>query len=414
MIRLSIKSKFIIGSIGIIVLLGVTVMAFVKVSVVRHLEHELMEKGVVLSENFADMAVEPVLTDNYVSLQMMVNDFLNYDVDIRYVIVSDHKGRIIAHTFGETFPADLIEANVLEPGTQTSIENLVTEQGPIIDMAVPILKGDAGVVRVGFSERHINETVSRVSRSLLVTVLAVMGAGCLISVVLGNAITRPIVELKRMAEAVGEGNLELKAEVNSDDEAGHLAASFNLMTDKLKSTRDELEYALMELENYSRNLEDKVKQRTADLMATKEELEQEVLERKRAEDELKLTQFTVDNAADSIFWIKSDARFAYVNEAACNSLGYSREELLSMTVHDIDPGFPKDAWPDHWREIKERGSFSLETNHRTKNGMVFPVEVSVNYLKYGEKEYNCAFVRDITERKLTEKETVRAAQLASS
>ncbi len=84
-----------------------------------------------------------------------------------------------------------------------------------------------------------------------------------------------------------------------------------------------------------------------------------------------------------------------------------------MTVHDIDPDFSKEAWPDHWRDIKERGSFSLETNHRTKNGMVFPVEVTVNYLKYGEKEYNCAFVRDITERKLAEKETVRAAQLAS-
>ncbi|NIT03390.1 PAS domain S-box protein [Candidatus Saccharibacteria bacterium] len=138
-----------------------------------------------------------------------------------------------------------------------------------------------------------------------------------------------------------------------------------------------------------------------------------ITERKRAEEELKLTQFTVDNAAESIFWVQSDARFVYVNEAACNSLGYSREELLSMTVYDIDPDFPKESWPDHWREIKEQGSFSLETNHRTKNGMVFPVEVSVNYLKYGEREYNCAFVRDITERKLAEKETVRAAQLAS-
>jgi methyl-accepting chemotaxis protein len=287
MIRLSIKFKFIIGSIGIILLLGIVMIFFVRVNIARHLEHEMVEKGVVLTEHLAQMVVNPVLTDNYVSLQMMINEFLNYDIDIQYAIVSDHKGRVIAHTFGETFPADLIEANVLGPGTQVNTENLVTEEGIIVDIAVPILKGDAGVVRIGFSERHIRETVSRVSRALLITVLAVIGAGCLMSVVLGNAITRPIVKLKRLAEAVGEGNLELKAEVNSDDEAGHLAASFNLMTDKLKNTRDELEAALTELESYSRNLENKVEQRTADLMVAKEELEQEVMERKRAEDEIR-------------------------------------------------------------------------------------------------------------------------------
>jgi methyl-accepting chemotaxis protein len=287
MIGSSIKFKFAAGSIGIIILLGIAVIVFIRVNIARHLEHEMIEKGVVLSEHLANMVVEPVLTDNYVSLQMMVNEFLNYDIDIQYVIVSDHKGRVIAHTFGEAFPTDLIEANVLGPGTQISTENLVTEQGSIIDIAVPVLKGDAGVVRIGFSGQHISETVSRVNRALLVTLLAIMGAGCLISVVLGNAITMPIVKLKRMAKAVGEGNLELKAEVNSDDEAGHLAASFNLMTDKLKSTRDELEYALMELENYSKNLEDKVDQRTADLTVAKEELEQEIVERKRAEDEIR-------------------------------------------------------------------------------------------------------------------------------
>ncbi|NIT03391.1 PAS domain S-box protein, partial [Candidatus Saccharibacteria bacterium] len=102
---------------------------------------------------------------------------------------------------------------------------------------------------------------------------------------------------------------------------------------------------------------------------------------------------------DPIFWVQSDARFVYVNEAACNSLGYSREELLSMTVYDIDPDFPEGAWPDHWRDIKERGSFSFESTHRKKSGVVFPVEITVNYVKYGENEYSCSFVRDITERK---------------
>lgn len=73
-----------------------------------------------------------------------------------------------------------------------------------------------------------------------------------------------------------------------------------------------------------------------------------------------------------------------------------------MSVHDIDPDFPAEVWPEHWKDVKKRGSFALESHHRTKDGRVFPVEVTVNYLKFGGKEYNCAFVKDITERKKAE------------
>jgi len=118
-----------------------------------------------------------------------------------------------------------------------------------------------------------------------------------------------------------------------------------------------------------------------------------------ATDQLKITQYCLDNAAEAIYWMTANARFTYVNETACRSLGYSRRELLSMTVHDIDPNFPKEVWADHWQQLQRRGSFTFESLHRTKDGKTFPVEITVNYLKYGTREYNCAFVRDITERK---------------
>jgi PAS domain-containing protein len=73
-----------------------------------------------------------------------------------------------------------------------------------------------------------------------------------------------------------------------------------------------------------------------------------------------------------------------------------------MSVHDIDPDFPVEAWPAHWSEVKERGAFTIESHHRAKNGRVFPVEVSVNYLAFEGNEYNCAFAKDISERKQAE------------
>ena len=137
---------------------------------------------------------------------------------------------------------------------------------------------------------------------------------------------------------------------------------------------------------------------------------QDITELKRVEEALKFTQFALDYNVDPAFWIRSDGHFAYVNDAASRRLGYSREELLSMTVSDIDPDFPPEAWPGHRQDLKERGAATFETRHRTKEGGIFPVEVTANHLEYKGKEYNCALARDIMDRKRAEEEIQRLNQ----
>lgn len=134
-------------------------------------------------------------------------------------------------------------------------------------------------------------------------------------------------------------------------------------------------------------------------------------ERMRA---LRLSQFAMDHALDAIAWIGPDARFLYVNEAACRSLGYSREELLAMTVHDIDPNFGPEVWPDHWQQIKEQSSFTFESCHRTKDGRVFPVEVTVNFLEFEGQEYNISLARDISQRKQVEADLRRQIEMLTA
>ena len=97
-----------------------------------------------------------------------------------------------------------------------------------------------------------------------------------------------------------------------------------------------------------------------------------------------------------------DAKFIYVNHAAVAALGYSKKELLTMTVHDIGPEFPVDIWPAHWAELKEKKSFVIQTIHQRKDGSTFPVEITVNFIQFGSKEINCAIATDITERKQAE------------
>jgi len=128
----------------------------------------------------------------------------------------------------------------------------------------------------------------------------------------------------------------------------------------------------------------------------------DITDLKRMEQARHFTRFAIDHFSDAAFWMGSDARFIYVNDSATRALGYSKEELLGMTVHDIDPDFPPERWPDHWSEIKRRGSFRMESHHRTKAGRIFPVEISVNFLEFEGNEFNCAYARDITKRKQAE------------
>jgi len=134
----------------------------------------------------------------------------------------------------------------------------------------------------------------------------------------------------------------------------------------------------------------------------------DITERKQAEDALLFTQFAVDNAADQMFWIDEDGHFKYVNNPACRALGYSREELLRMSVHDIDPTYTTDIHPDFRRRLKDNSQqLVIETLHRTKDGVTYPVEIHSNCLEFGDQVFNCTFVQDITARKQAEQEVLQ-------
>jgi PAS domain S-box-containing protein len=143
-------------------------------------------------------------------------------------------------------------------------------------------------------------------------------------------------------------------------------------------------------------------------------ISRDITERKRAEEALRLSQFSLDHAADAVFWVGPDARLVYVNEAACTSLGYRRERLLSMTVGDFDEN-ARQRWNEIWGEVKQAGALTVESSHLTATGERIPVEVNVNYLNFDGSEYHCAFVRDITARKRAAEALERKArELAAS
>jgi PAS domain S-box-containing protein len=135
----------------------------------------------------------------------------------------------------------------------------------------------------------------------------------------------------------------------------------------------------------------------------------DITDRKKAEEKLRLAEFSIESSSLATFWFGRQGNVVRVNEAACRSLGYTREELMRMTVKGFDPDFQADEkWDATWEEIKARRNYVvIETRHCSKEGRIFPVEVVSSYFEYGEKEYIFSFVRDISDRRRMEEEKVR-------
>lgn len=101
---------------------------------------------------------------------------------------------------------------------------------------------------------------------------------------------------------------------------------------------------------------------------------------------------------EAAYLIDRHLQFMYVNDEACRALGYSREELLGMTMRDIAP----DASLEEIPFLKDQDSLSiLERHHKTKDGGIFRVEVHITGFEYEGMALNIALARDISKRKQT-------------
>jgi PAS domain S-box-containing protein len=159
-----------------------------------------------------------------------------------------------------------------------------------------------------------------------------------------------------------------------------------------------------ELRHARDELEKRVEERTAELRNANALLEREITVRKRAEEALLLSQFCIDKAGIGVFQSDGNGAIFNVNDHACNSLGYSREELCALSVFDIDPEITRERMAELKEILAEKGSVTHHTTHRRRDGTAFPVEITANLLEFRGKEYGISFVQDITERKRAEEE----------
>lgn len=128
--------------------------------------------------------------------------------------------------------------------------------------------------------------------------------------------------------------------------------------------------------------------------------------RRRAIEDLQFFRQVLDRSKDAVEIIDfPSGRFIDVSQAACDQLGYSRDELLAMRVSDIDPARPEDTW-EPWGPSGGEQPLQVTSVHRRKDGSTFPVDVGISLVEMGGRRLCVTVVRDATERELAA-ETLR-------
>lgn len=129
-----------------------------------------------------------------------------------------------------------------------------------------------------------------------------------------------------------------------------------------------------------------------------------IAERTRAREKLRLFRNLIDRSNDCIFLLEPKwGRFLDVNDRACESLGYTQEELLTMSLKDIEQSIPgNSAWQKQTEQLKLKESITIEGRHKRKDGSTFFAETALKLVSQQKEDYIIAIARDITERKLAE------------
>ncbi len=140
----------------------------------------------------------------------------------------------------------------------------------------------------------------------------------------------------------------------------------------------------------------------------------DVTESRRTAEQLKLTQFAVDNINDAVYWANLEGQLTYVNQESCRELGYTEAELLQSHVWDVDPELTPESWPEILKYFQTQKDLVTEVVHQRKDGSQFPVEVRINYLEFSGETVICGFAHNISARNVANEKLISSQQLLRS
>ncbi len=243
--RIGIRGRVLIVFTVVHVVTGLVIGVLLLRSTAASVDRELESIGGTLACNIADASADMVLTESYFDLwNLLRTSRCATGDDVSYLFVVDRTGAVVAHTFAEGFPLDLLAVRrddptasrrsgsfegAARPNGRGGSVRLETDKGPIRDFVAPILDGRAGAVRLGLPEARITAAARATLAEVLVLSLITYAAGVTGVILLTTLVTRPLRRLTQVAERISRGDLHPEIDIRAGGEIGKLSASFEHM-----------------------------------------------------------------------------------------------------------------------------------------------------------------------------------------
>lgn len=244
----SIRRKMFLGLIAAALFFGLSLVIFAQTVIRAKLLEHLQEKGVVIARKVASDSVNSIITERYFEVAMMLRDVQAADADVLYAYVVDEDGRDLAHTFAGAVPPELKQTHPIEPSRQYFVRELPTDQGPVLDVGVPLLRGQIGVMHFGLSLTSIRKEVNGIVLLIVLFSAGSLVVGMAAAIGFSRVITGPMLKLSGAAKTFGRGEAQQPVIVTSDDEVGDLSRVFNEMMAARKQAEQEQARLIEELQ----------------------------------------------------------------------------------------------------------------------------------------------------------------------
>ena len=218
---------------GLVALSGTVTIFKVHNILTSNMETLLHEESIAVARELASHSREYILINDLYGLTRLLKDIVENRPEVRYGFVVDSHYNVLAHSFSQGFPLELIEGEQ-RLNFQDRTVSLNTNEGIIWDTFYPILEGEVGGVRVGITEAIIRQQTSVFLRSLFIHTVAVILVALVFSFLLTLIITKPIKKLLEATHSLRKGKYDCINDKFPQDEVGDLVIAFNGMTRQLQ------------------------------------------------------------------------------------------------------------------------------------------------------------------------------------
>jgi len=382
--ELTLKNKIFVSCLGFMLLISILIGLFTRSLLITSLTNQLKKRGVGIAQGVADSSRVHILTKNRAELTALAYDARlgNRKDIIKYLIISDNQGNILAHTFTTGFSPNMSAIVKNRDYTKESITNIDVDHHSVFHVVALVREGiyTIGSVQIGLDKKHIESLISRLR-------LVFLGFLSMVSIILfflshrlALHITKPISSLIRYTDQLTKGNFNilpksnpgtLKSEIGAkDDEIAKLTNSFIKMASRLKQSTNRIK----ESQEKYRSL--------------------------------------FKSGPCPIFVVnKKTFEILDANPNATELFGYARQELVGMTLFDL--GHLDDGKFTHQYIQGETVIISSKVNFFKKNGDSLFVNIHASFSEYRDEDVIIVGASDITELVEKDSQLIQASKITN-